>query len=79
LSIAAPQSRAASEAGDILEKSEIVLAYPQPSGVFTPVFVAEETGLFKIHGLNVKLPQLNLKAAGAGGGYRIGGQVRRRR
>jgi NitT/TauT family transport system substrate-binding protein len=52
-------SLAASEAGDSLEKSEIVLAYPQPSGVFTPVFVAAEAGLFKKHGLNVKLQQLN--------------------
>jgi NitT/TauT family transport system substrate-binding protein len=50
--------RAASDAGK-LEKSEIVLAYPQASGVFTPVFVADEAGLFKKHGLNVKLQQLN--------------------
>jgi ABC-type nitrate/sulfonate/bicarbonate transport system substrate-binding protein len=53
------QSLAASEAGDILGKSEIVLAYPQLSRVFAPVFVAAETGLFKIHGPNVKLSQLN--------------------
>ena len=55
----ATQSLAASEAGETLEKSEIVLAYPQPSGVFTPVFVAAEAGSFKKHGLNVKLQQLN--------------------
>ncbi len=49
---------AASDAGK-LEKTEIVLAYPQPSGVFTPIFVAGEAGLFKKYGLNVKLQQLN--------------------
>jgi NitT/TauT family transport system substrate-binding protein len=42
-----------------LEKSEIVLAYPQASGVFTPIFVADEAGLFRKHGLSVKLQQLN--------------------
>lgn len=42
-----------------LEKTEIVLAYPQASGVFTPIFVASEAGLFKKYGLNVKLQQLN--------------------
>jgi ABC-type nitrate/sulfonate/bicarbonate transport system substrate-binding protein len=41
------------------EKSEIVAAYPQPSGVFTPLFVASESGYFKKYGLNVKLQQLN--------------------
>jgi ABC-type nitrate/sulfonate/bicarbonate transport system substrate-binding protein len=51
----AAQSLAASQAGDILEKSELVLAYPQPSGVFTPVFVAAETRLFNKHDLKVKL------------------------
>jgi NitT/TauT family transport system substrate-binding protein len=50
--------RAASDAGK-LEKTEIVLAYPQPSGVFTPIFVADEAGLFKKYGLNVTLQQLN--------------------
>ena len=49
---------AASDAGK-LEKTEIVLAYPQASGVFTPIFVAGEAGLFKKYGLNVKLQQLN--------------------
>jgi NitT/TauT family transport system substrate-binding protein len=41
------------------EKNELVLAYPQPSGVFTPIFVADELGLFKKYGLDVKLQQLN--------------------
>lgn len=50
--------RSASDS-DKPEKSEIVLAYPQASGVFTPIFVAGEAGLFKKYGLNVKLQQLN--------------------
>jgi NitT/TauT family transport system substrate-binding protein len=41
------------------EKADIVVAYPQPSGVFTPLFVASDAGLFKKYGLNVKLQQLN--------------------
>jgi NitT/TauT family transport system substrate-binding protein len=50
---------AASDPSGSLEKAEIVLAYPQASGVFTPIFVASDAGLFKKHGLNVKLQQLN--------------------
>lgn len=49
----------ASDAVGALEKSEIVVAYPQPSGVFTPLFVASDGGLFKKYGLNVRLQQLN--------------------
>jgi NitT/TauT family transport system substrate-binding protein len=52
-------SYAASEPVGVLEKTEIVVAYPQASGVFTPLFVANEAGLFKKYGLNVKLQQLN--------------------
>ena len=55
---AAVKGHAASDTGK-LEKTEIVLAYPQASGVFTPIFVAGEAGLFKKYGLNVKLQQLN--------------------
>lgn len=51
--------RAATEVGGTPEKSEIVAAYPQASGVFTPLFVASEIGAFKKYGLNVKLQQLN--------------------
>jgi len=50
---------AASDPDGAVEKSEIVVAYPQASGVFTPLFVANEAGLFKKYGLNVKLQQLN--------------------
>jgi len=53
-----PESRAASDGGKP-EKPDMVLAYPQPSGVFTPIFVADEAGLFQKYGLNVKLQQLN--------------------
>ena len=52
------ETYAASDEGR-LEKPEIVLAYPQASGVFTPIFVADEAGLFKKYGLSVKLQQLN--------------------
>jgi NitT/TauT family transport system substrate-binding protein len=50
---------AASEPAGGLEKTEIVAAYPQASGVFTPLFVASESGFFKKYGLHVKLQQLN--------------------
>jgi len=56
-------SYAASDSVGALEKSEIVVAYPQASGVFTPLFVANEVGLFKKYGLNVKLQQLNPQLA----------------
>lgn len=50
---------AAADVAGKLEKTELVLAYPQASGVFTPIFVADEAGFFKKHGLDVKLQQLN--------------------
>jgi NitT/TauT family transport system substrate-binding protein len=49
----------AADSGGPPEKTEIVAAYPQASGVFTPLFVASEVGFFKKYGLNVKLQQLN--------------------
>lgn len=52
-------THAASDPVGVLEKTDLVLAYPQASGVFTPIFVASEAGLFKKYGLNVKLQQLN--------------------
>ena len=52
-------SYAASDPVGVLEKSDIVVAYPQASGVFAPLFVANEAGSFKKYGLNVKLQQLN--------------------
>lgn len=50
---------AASDAVAAPEKTDLVVAYPQASGVFTPLFVASDGGLFKKYGLNVKLQQLN--------------------
>jgi NitT/TauT family transport system substrate-binding protein len=48
------------------EKSDIVVSYAQPSGAFTPIWVAYETGLFKNHGLNANLqlltPQVSAQA-----------------
>lgn len=52
-------SDAASDTSSSLEKTDLVSAYPQASGVFTPLFVASEVGLFKKYGLNVTLQQLN--------------------
>ncbi len=59
LILATNQVYPASDAVGTLEKSDLVVAYPQASGVFTPLFVASDGGLFKKYGLNVKLQQLN--------------------
>lgn len=53
------EARAAADAGGKPEKTELVLAYPQASGVFTPIFVADDAGFFKKYGLDIKLQQLN--------------------
>ncbi|HEY1269222.1 MAG TPA: ABC transporter substrate-binding protein [Candidatus Binatia bacterium] len=41
------------------EKPDVVVTYAQPSGAFTPIWVAFEAGLYKKHGLNAKLQLLN--------------------
>lgn len=41
------------------EKTDVIVTYVQPSGVFTPVYVAYEAGLFKKHGLNARLQLVN--------------------
>jgi NitT/TauT family transport system substrate-binding protein len=41
------------------EKSEIIIAVAQPSGGFTPIWVAYEAGLFKKYGLEAKLHLLS--------------------
>ncbi|TAJ87146.1 ABC transporter substrate-binding protein [bacterium] len=51
-------SLAASEVGGKPEKSEIIVTYAQPSGAFTPIWVAYEAGLFKKYGLSAKLQML---------------------
>src|SRR5215470_6989121 len=36
------------------KKEDIAIGYASPSGVFAPVFVAQEQGLFKKYGVGVK-------------------------
>jgi NitT/TauT family transport system substrate-binding protein len=54
------------EVGGKPEKSEVVVTYAQPSGAFTPIWVAFEAGLFKKYGLNAKVqlmtPQVSAQA-----------------
>ncbi|MGE5304153.1 MAG: ABC transporter substrate-binding protein [Alphaproteobacteria bacterium] len=56
----------AAELGGKPEKTDIVVTYAQPSGAFTPIWVAYEAGLFKKYGLNAKLqlltPQVSAQA-----------------
>ncbi len=63
-------SLAASEVGGKPEKSEIIVTYAQPSGAFTPIWVAYEAGLFKKYGLTAKLqlltPQVSAQAVVSG-------------
>jgi NitT/TauT family transport system substrate-binding protein len=49
----------AAEVGGKPEKPDIVVTYAQPSGAFTPIWVAYEAGLFKKNGLNATLQLLN--------------------
>lgn len=50
---------AATDPGGKPERSEVIVTYAQPSGAFTPIWVAYEAGLFKKYGLNAKLQLLN--------------------
>lgn len=56
----------AADLGGKPEKSDVVVSYAQPSGAFTPIWVAYEAGLFKKHGLNANLqlltPQVSAQA-----------------
>jgi len=56
----------AAEVGGKPEKTDIIVTYAQPSGAFTPIWVAYEAGLFKKYGLNAKLqlltPQVSAQA-----------------
>ena len=49
----------AAEVGGKPEKVDVVVTYAQPSGAFTPIWVAYEAGLFKKYGLNATLQLLN--------------------
>lgn len=50
---------AAIDIGGRPEKTEIIIAVAQPSGGFTPVWVAYEAGFFKKYGLDAKLQLLS--------------------
>ena len=61
-----PQIGFAGEASGKPEKTDVVVTYAQPSGAFTPIWVAYEAGLFKKYGLNATLqlltPQVSAQA-----------------
>src|SRR5258705_5563163 len=56
----------AAEVGGKPEKPDVIVTYAQPSGAFTPIWVAYEAGLFKKYGLNANLqlltPQVSAQA-----------------
>ena len=56
----------AADVGGKPEKADVVVTYAQPSGAFTPIWVAYEAGLFKKYGLNATLqlltPQVSAQA-----------------
>jgi NitT/TauT family transport system substrate-binding protein len=49
----------AAEVGGKPEKTDVIVTYAQASGAFTPIWVANDAGLFKKYGLNAKLQLLN--------------------
>src|SRR5215813_14734525 len=55
--------RGAAEIGGRPEKSDFVISYTQASGVFAPLWVAHENGLFKKYGLGTALKLLNTQVA----------------
>ena len=61
---------AQTEGGGKPEKTDVVVTYAQPSGAFTPIWVAADTGLFKKYGLNAKVqlltPQVSAQAVVSG-------------
>ena len=65
LSVTSGRSFAA-DVGGKPEKSDVVVTYAQPSGAFTPIWLAHEAGLFKKYGLNASLqlltPQVSAQA-----------------
>ena len=64
--LAAAPAVFAAEAGGKPEKADVIVTYAQPSGAFTPIWVAHDTGLFKKYGLNSRLqlltPQVSAQA-----------------
>src|SRR2546430_2703104 len=49
----------AAEVGSKPEKTDVVVTYAQASGAFTPIWMANDAGLFKKYDLNAKLQLLN--------------------
>src|SRR5215203_327794 len=45
------------------EKSNLTISYTQASGAFTPLWVAQEAGLFRKYGLDASLKILNSQVA----------------
>jgi NitT/TauT family transport system substrate-binding protein len=56
-------SPAAAQLGGKPEKTTFTVSYTQASGAFTPLWVAQEAGLFKKHGLDASLKLLNSQVA----------------
>lgn len=56
-------SPAGAQLGGKPEKSAFTVSYTQASGAFTPLWVAQEAGLFKKHGLDASLKLLNSQVA----------------
>src|SRR5262245_23808135 len=54
---------ATAQLGGKPEKSNFTISYTQASGAFTPLWVAQEAGIFKKHGLDATLKLLNSQVA----------------
>src|SRR5262245_39295976 len=54
---------AGAQLGGKPEKNNFTVSYTQASGAFTPLWVAQEAGIFKKHGLDVTLKMLNSQVA----------------
>lgn len=54
---------AGAQLGGKPEKTAFTVSYTQASGAFTPLWVAQEAGLFKKHGLDAGLKMLNSQVA----------------
>src|SRR4029434_2807443 len=62
-SVVSLSSRAGAQLGGKPEKPSFTISYTQASGAFTPLWVAQEAGLFKKHGLDASLKLLNSQVA----------------
>src|SRR5262249_58897990 len=54
---------AGAQLGGKPEKNNFTISYTQASGAFTPLWVAQEAGIFKKYGLDVTLKLLNSQVA----------------